>query len=221
VNGRRQRARSLLLAGGVLAIAAGLVQATTGSRIPVWTGDKADPGPLGLLTVVLGIVALVATMLLTSPHRSGTARAGAGAAIALVAIIGSTTVGRLWWLPGPLLVVGLAVSVEDWRALLSTIRRQWCRVLLVTLGCCELLVVVRAQPLVMLSGLVAGVALMAAAVPGARPRIIPLAVLGTLPFAALAWTALVPVIVSVTAAVITLAVHRPSAAPPVKIEMVR
>ena len=214
-------ARPLLIVGAVLAMAAGLIQTTVGSRMPAWTGDKADPGPLGLLTLVLGALALLAATLLTSPRRSAPLSAGAGAAIGLVALVGFTTVGRLWWLPGPLLALGLVVSVEDWRALLSGIRREWWRVLLVTLGCCELLMVVRARPLVTLFGVVAGLALVAAAVPTMRRWAIALAIVGPLPFAALVWTALVPLIVSVTAAFVAVAIHRTSAGPPVQIELVR
>ena len=178
-------------------MAAGLVQTTVGSRIPAWTGDKADPGPLGAADPRARRDRPPRRDVADSPRRSATVRTGAGAAIGLVALVGFTTVGRLWWLPGPLLALGLVVSVEDWRALLSAIRREWWRVLLVALGCCELLMVVRAQPVVTLFGVVAGMALIAAAVPAARRWAVALAILGPLPFAALAWTALVPLIVSV------------------------
>ena len=223
MTGRMRQARALLIVGAVLAMVAGLVQSTMGSRIPAWTGDKADPGPLGALTLVLGAIALLGATLLTAPRRSATVRVGAGAAIGLVAAIGFTTVGRLWWLPGPLLALGLVVSIEDWHALRSAIRREWWRVLLVALGCCELLMVVRAHPAVTVLGVVAGVALIAAAVPAAQRWTIALAVVGPLPFAALAWTALVPLIVSVVAAfvAVAVAVHRTSARAPAQIELVR
>ena len=94
--------------------------------------------------------------------------------------------------------------------------------LLVALGCCELLMVVRARPIVTLFGVVAGLALIAAAVPTARRWAIALAIVGPVPFAALAWTALVPLVVSVTAAFV--AVGHPIGRrlrPPVPIELVR
>ena len=217
----RRWSRVLLVAGGVLAVAAGVVQWSVGSRIPTWTGDKADPVALGLLTVVLGAIAIVAAVILTSPRRGVASRIAAGAAIALVAVIGFTTVGRLGWLPGPLLALGLVLGVDDWRQLGATTRRQWCRVLLVALGCCELLMVVRAHPAVTVLGVVAGVALIAAAVPAAQRWTIALAVVGPLPFAALSWSALVPVIVSIVAVGVALAVHRTPARTPVAIELVR
>jgi hypothetical protein len=43
--------------GGVLGVGAGIIQATMGSRIPDWTGAKADPGALGLLTIALSVLA--------------------------------------------------------------------------------------------------------------------------------------------------------------------
>jgi len=80
---------------------------------------------------------------------------------------------------------------------------------------------VRAQPVVTLFGVVAGVALIAAAVPATQRWAIALAILGTLPFAALAWTALIPLIVTVVAAFVAVAVHRTSARAPAQIELVR
>ena len=44
-------------AGSVLGIFAGAVQATIGSQIPDWTGAKAAPVPLGLLTIGLSVLA--------------------------------------------------------------------------------------------------------------------------------------------------------------------
>jgi hypothetical protein len=217
MTGRRRVARVVLVVGAGLAVAAGLVQATIGDRIPSWTGNKADPGPLGLLTVALGAVAVGAAVLLTATAR-GAVRAGAVAAITLVAVIGATTVGRLWYAPGLLLVVGLVVRTEDWRAVIAALRREWSRVLLVVLGGCELLMVVRSRPLVMVFGVVAGAALMAAAVPGPRRRTIALVVLAPLPFLVLAWTALVPLVVSVMAVLVALGIHEAAVPPRPKVE---
>jgi hypothetical protein len=219
MTGRRRMTRVVLVVGAGLAAAAGLVQATFGDRIPSWTGNKADPGPLGVLTMALGAVALGAAILLTASVR-GTVRVGAATAIALVAVIGATTVGRLWYVPGSLLVVGLVARIEDWRAVVAALRREWSRVLLVVLGCCELLMVVRSRPLVMVFGVVAGAALMAAAVPGPRRRTMALVVLAPLPFAVLAWTALVPLVVSVMAVLVALGIHEVAVRPRPKVEPV-
>src|SRR5689334_8707024 len=107
----RRTARLLLIAGAAGTIAAGIVQAALGAHLSPWTGDKADPGRLGALTVVLGGAALVATPWLTAAARRGAGRVAAGTVVALAAVIGFTTVGRLWYLPGPLLAAGLAASI--------------------------------------------------------------------------------------------------------------
>ena len=52
------RARPIGTLGGALGTAAGAVQLTWGSTIPAWTGNKADPARLGLVTILLGLIAL-------------------------------------------------------------------------------------------------------------------------------------------------------------------
>jgi hypothetical protein len=94
-------------------------------------------------------------------------------------------------------------------------------VLLVVLACCELLMVVRARPLVALVGVVAGVALVAAAVPGPRRRSMALAVVGTLPFAVLAWTAIAPLVVTVAAIAVVVGIREGSVRAPARIEAIR
>lgn len=81
--------------------------------------------------------------------------------------------------------------------------------------------IVRAQPLVTFFGVVAGVGLLAAAASHPRPRTMALAVVGTLPFAVLAWTALVPLIVTAAAVLVAIGIHTTKAGSPARIEMVR
>ncbi len=217
----RRWARWLLISGAALAAVAGLVQATVGSRIPSWTGDKADPGPLGALTIALGAVAGVAAAVLTGPRRSGSVRVAAGGALALVCLVGATTVGALWVLPGTLLAIGLVASVDDWRGLVATIRHEWCRVLLVALGCCELLMIVRARPHLAVLGAVAGGALVAAAVSRPRRSTMALAIVATLPFAVLAWTALVPPMVTAAAVLVAVGIRTANVGSPARIGALR
>ena len=75
--------------------------------------------------------------------------------------------------------------------------RNWSQVLLAALGGCELVMAAGAAPVVMVVGAVGGAALiMAASVAGHRRSLAAgLMMLGTAPFATLAWTALVPVLV--------------------------
>ena len=84
------------------------------------------------------------------------------------------------------------------------VRQNWLRCLLSGLGACQLLMAAGSTGVVSAVGVVSGIALIAAAC-WPNPRrwvLLGLIIIGTVPFAALAWTALVPVlVVLVTAAV--------------------
>jgi hypothetical protein len=54
-DGRHLNIRRLLAVAGVLGILAGTVQATFGTRIPDWSGAKAEPVGLGVLTIALSL----------------------------------------------------------------------------------------------------------------------------------------------------------------------
>ena len=88
---------------------------------------------------------------------------------------------------------------------------RWLRCLLVLLGAAELLMVAGAAPVLLVVGLVGGIALMAAGVL-ARPLtlLIALVVIGTVPFAVFAWTAVVPVLLLLTALAVTVPLARRS-----------
>jgi len=82
--------------------------------------------------------------------------------------------------------------------------RTLLRLLLVVLGGCQLLMAARAPAVTMIVGVVSGLALIAAAVIERRRRALAAALvaLGTIPFAVVAWRALVPFLVLVVAAVL-------------------
>ena len=210
----RQHIGSLLAAAGVvLGVVAGLVQAGIGSDIPAWTGAKASPGALGALTIMLSLVAGAGWAALPNQHPRRAHPSEpllAVAALVVPAVLGFTTVGRLWLLPGPLLLVGATFSVASWKDAAALTRRSWTRVLLASLGGFEMLIAAGAAPVAMAVGAAGGAALVAAAVFGAHPRwrFLGLVVLGTVPFAALAWTALVPVLVLIVAAALSTALLR-------------
>lgn len=88
--------------------------------------------------------------------------------------------------------------------------RRWLRILLAALGACEVLMAAGATPVVTAVGLAGGAALVAAAGLGARHRgpFAGLVLLGTVPFAAIAWSALVPLLLLVVAVALAVAVLR-------------
>ncbi|GAA2352171.1 hypothetical protein [Streptomyces violaceusniger] len=192
---RDQAAALAGTAGGLLGVAAGLTAAVWGDRLGAWAGDKQDPTTLGLFTVALSAVALAGALLLLRDRGAGPGwRAAVGAGLLLPGLLGFTTVGRLWWIPGALLVLaaGSTVCVAP-RAVGRAVRDRWAGVLTAALGACLVLVAVDASaPLVAVAAVSGG--LVAAAPWVARgPRRLATAMLlaGTLPFAALTWWTLV------------------------------
>jgi hypothetical protein len=205
---RRLVAR-LGVAGAGLGVAAGAVQATVGGRIPEWTGAKAAPVPLGLLTVALSALAAFAAVRQLRPGLSLRARAAYALGLAIPGLLCLTTVGRLWYLPAVLLVTAAVLCVERWSDTAAVLGRDRYRVLLSALGGCELLMAAGATPGGMAVGGVGGSALIAAAWAFRTPRGVAAAlVVGTLPFALVGWTVVVPVLVAVMAVALAVPILR-------------
>lgn len=204
---RRRVAAGLGLAGGGLLVAAGIVQATLGTVIPDWTGDKLAPVALGLLTVGLGVIALVSARCL----RTGSALWALG--LVGPGLLSLSTVGRLAWLPAAVLIVATGFAAADGgRDALRVLRAEPVRVLLTVLAATELLMAAGAAPVPMVVGALGGLALLAATWLRRLPRgpRIGLALLGVLPFAGVGWTALVPVLLALVAApLLVVALRRP------------
>ena len=97
------------LAGVALGVAAGLTQLVAGSAIPAWSGNKLDTTGLGITTILLSLVAGVGRWQL----RRDLLRWERIAVLLLViacAAVCFTTVGRLWWIPGPLLIAAAVLA---------------------------------------------------------------------------------------------------------------
>lgn len=192
-------------AGAVAGFAAGLVQLTVGSAIPDWTGAKSSPGALGLLTMALSLLAGFAAL----NQRDVTLTTGRRTAYAVMifatALVCFTTVGRLWWLPAPLLFAAGALTIDSGHDSLSAIRENGGRCLLTVLGGCQLLMAAGSGPLLMAVGGLGGAVLVAAAwIPTGRLTRLALVLIATVPFALLAWVAAAPVLVMLMAVAIAL-----------------
>jgi len=199
---RQHIAASLGLAGATLGVLAGLIQATAGSRIPDWTGHKGSPVALGLLTVLLSLAALAAALTLRNraPLRPSQ-RVLVAVGLLVPAGLCFSTVGRLWYVPGILLLssLGLTVAAGGTSELWPVIRRNWIRGLVTLLGAFEILMAVSAGPLVTIAaGVIGGAVLVVTPwlADRAKPATILAALLiGTLPFAALTyWSVASPVL---------------------------
>jgi hypothetical protein len=103
--------------GAVLGILARIAQWAFGNEIPEWTGNKLHPVQLGIITIALSLIALGAVVF---AHRNLTlspwARVALAAAILLAAVVCFTTVGRLWYLPGPLLIIAAGLLLAGSRS---------------------------------------------------------------------------------------------------------
>ncbi|WP_395729400.1 hypothetical protein [Nakamurella sp.] len=204
------------LAGSVLGVIAGAVQAAVGSRIPEWTGAKASPIALGLLTVALSAVAGWAAWRQRGPRLSVAGRAACALALAGPGLLCLSTAGRLWYPSALLMVIAGTMTIDSWPDTAKMLAVNWFRILLGALGGCQLLMAAGAPPALALVGFVGGVSLIAAAGwrSASRSVIAGLMVVGILPFAILGWAGIGPPLVAVTAALIAVPALRDTAERP-------
>jgi hypothetical protein len=102
--------------GAMLGMLAGLVELSIGSQIRPWIGDKENPVVLGIVTLLLSGMAF-AVMIIASRRDALTrdGKLGIFLGVLLPAAICFTTVGRLWYLPGILLMGSvLMLAFEFW-----------------------------------------------------------------------------------------------------------
>lgn len=199
------RDRAAVLIGtvaGITGVAAGLTAIAWGARLGTLAGGKQDPVPLGLLTVLLSSVAVAASVGLSRTHAAARARkrAAVAAGQSLPGLLGFTTVGRLWWIPGSLLLLAsiITISVAPMEVV-RTVRRRWPAVLTGALGACMILVSATASAPLLAGAGVSGVLVATAPWLAARPRW-PAPVMlaaGTLPFAAFTWWTLITPLIAV------------------------
>jgi hypothetical protein len=207
---RGRVAAGLGTAGALLLGVAGLVQATLGAVIPDWTGDKLAPVGLGLLTVGLAALALVAARRVRLPGLPPGLRAAWALGLAGPGLLCLSTVGVLAWVPAALLVAAAALAVAGGaRESARAVAAQWPQVLLSALGLGQLLMAAAAPPWLTAIGAVSGVALVLAAwLPARTGVLVALVLLGTAPLAIVGWFALVPPLVAVVALPIAAVVLR-------------
>lgn len=217
-NNFQHLAAPLGLAGAILGMLAGLVQVTVGTRIPEWTGAKDDSVALGALTFVLSAIAALAASWLRA-HEQLTAQRRVAVVVAFIvpAVLCFTTVGRLWYLPGALLLAACASmpAAGNSRDLLAVVRRNWTRGLVSLLGAFVVLMAVSAAPALTLSvGVGGGLAVMAAPWLDLRtnPVIVVAMLMAALPFAILTWWSIASPLVAGLALTIGLTTVRRQAA---------
>ena len=92
--------------GSFLGALAGLIELSVGSRILPWIGNKESPGVLGFVTIVLsGLAFLSIQSARKHVIHTNNRKLAIFLGILIPATICFTTVGRLWYLPGSLLLL--------------------------------------------------------------------------------------------------------------------
>jgi hypothetical protein len=197
--------------GGVLGLVAGIVEVTAGSSIRPWIGNKNDPTRLGIVTVVLAAIALASAGALAASDRSlrPSRRLGIVAGMLLPALVCFTTVGRLWYVPGALLVAAGVLAASGLRGELRGIAREIdhdaTRILAITLAVIYLALGLTAFGSTGLIGVVG--ALVVAGLLVVRPRVdtpvtVALLLTATVPFAVTTWWSIVTPILAVLIVII-------------------
>jgi hypothetical protein len=200
-HGRVQRPTIVRIApligivGGTLGLIAGLVELTAGPSVRSWVGNKEDTTRLGLATVVLAAIALAAALGLTRrPQLSAPRRLALAAPLLLSGLICFTTVGRLWYLPGALLVAAGFLVAADLRSEITEVvvaaERAWPAILTAALGCFYIFLGATALGLAGVLGIAGGLLVLGLVATRGKlpvPIAVALLVLAALPFAALTW----------------------------------
>ena len=166
-----------------------------GTRIPDWAGAKDDNVAFGALTIVLSKIAAVAATRLRAPGQLSVAASVAVViAFAVPAVLCFTTVGRLWSLPGAMLLVacGSTPAAGDSRDLRAVVGANWARGLVSLLGAFVVLMAVSSTPistLVLGDGGSGGLVVMAApwVSTQTKPVVVMARLMAALPFAIVTW----------------------------------
>jgi hypothetical protein len=208
-RGRRDRvATRLALVGASLGVLAGVAELTIGPSIRDWVGNKQDTTRLGLTTIILSSVALAsAGVLQRADGRAHSHRLAVALGLVVPAVICFTTVGRLWLIPGPLLLVagGLLLSGAQRGELVQAVdERRWYTGLVALCGAYYIFLGATALGLAGLLGVLGGLLIwvgMASASRAPRAAYV-LLVLGALPFAAITWWSAITPLIAVLALVL-------------------
>ncbi|MCW3046487.1 MAG: hypothetical protein JWO74_771 [Solirubrobacterales bacterium] len=208
-RGRRDRLASrLALVGAGLGVFAGVAELTFGPSIRDWVGNKQDTTRLGLTTIILSSVALAsAGVLQRADSRAHSHRLAVALGLVVPAVICFTTVGRLWLVPGSLLLVagGLLLSAAQRGELGHAVdERRWYTGLVALCGAYYIFLGATALGLAGLLGVLGGLLIWGAMASASRSRraAYALLALGALPFAAVTWWSAITPLIAVLALVL-------------------
>lgn len=194
----------LAVLGATLGVLAGVVDVAVGGSIRDWIGNKLNPTPLGVVTVILSAVALAGAVQWERPGgRAGDRRLATVLAFLIPAVICFTTIGRLWYLPGVLLLGAavLIVSASTHEELAHAANRHhWLNGLTTLLGAYYIFLGGDALPKAAgVLGILGGLAIWGALLATRDSHRVALTLLaaGALPFAIATWWSVVTPIIAV------------------------
>lgn len=102
----RKLAIKLGFIGSLAGSLAGLVELSVGIHILAWIGNKESPVVLGIITLLLSGLAFISVLSSRKlVNASNNRKLSIFLGVLLPSIICFTTVGRLWYLPGPILLL--------------------------------------------------------------------------------------------------------------------
>jgi hypothetical protein len=206
----------LATVGSALGVIVGVVDTAVGSSIRAWVGNKIDTTTLGLATVALSAVALAAASAWQRPGgHAGGRRLATVLALVVPAAICFTTIGRLWYVPGALMLLAafLVIAASTHGELAGALtERRWSRGLTVTLGGYYVFLGADALGVPGMLGILGGIAIWAALLTANHSprRAYLLLTLGALPFALATWWSVVTPLTALLVVAIGVRALRPS-----------
>ena len=185
---------------------AGAVEVSVGSTIRPWIGNKNDPTRLGFVTIVLAAIAVSSAVGLAVSRRPvlPSRRLGLAVGMLVPGLLCFTTVGRLWYVPGVLVLTGGVLAAYGVRSHLGVvgrdINRNATRILAFALGVLSLGLGIAALGSTGVLGVVGALVVLNLLV--VRPRVnrpaaIVLLLVATAPFAITTWWSVVTPLVAV------------------------
>jgi hypothetical protein len=207
----------LALVGAGLGVIVGMVDVAVGSSIRDWVGNKLETSTLGAGTILLSLIALTAAVAWQRPGGNrGGRRLATVLGLAIPAGICFTTIGRLWYVSGALILgaVGVILATSTRDELAGAVSQQrWLRGLTVMLGGYYAFLGFDALKVAGALGIAGGLLIWAAVATTGSPRHarVALIVLGALPFAIVTWWSVVTPLTAALVLVIGAAAVRPDA----------
>jgi hypothetical protein len=185
--------------GASLGIVAGLAELALGPHVRSWVGNKQDTTRLGLATITLSAIALLAAV---TWFRRKDASPGTRLLIVVGLIVPGvicfTTAGRAWYPPGAFLVIAAAIAAsdlrDDAREVAEAISRNWLAALTVVLGAFYVFLGATALGVAGLLGILGGIMIFTVVATSSRipPRVGQLVLFAAaLPLAVLTWWSIV------------------------------